>query len=147
MINQLVFTVEIEAKSETIWNALWDDQAYRQWTAVFFEGSYAVSDGWIEGSIVHFLAPGENGIYSRIEKHSPNRYIEFKHIGNVINGEEQPLDEETRKWSGATESYQLIQGERSYTLKVEIDVMDEHLESMSDAFPKALEVIKNNCIG
>ena len=145
MMNRLEFSININAKKSIIWEALWDENSYREWAGVFFEGSYAVTDKWKEGSKVYFLIPDLSGIYSRIQKHIPNKYIEFKHIGNVVEGKEQPIDDETKKWTGATESYKIIKGTDMNTLKVEIDVMDEHLEFMTNTFPKALEKVKNNC--
>jgi hypothetical protein len=145
MINRLKFSIDIVADKSTIWNALWNENSYREWASVFFEGSYAVTDNWKEGSTVHFLAPDQNGIYSSVVKHIPNKVIQFRHIGNVVAGQEQPVDEETKKWSGATETYSLMEGKNAVTLEVEIDVMDEHLEFMNNTFPTALEKIKENC--
>ncbi len=145
MINRLEFTIDIDTEKPKIWEALWSESSYRKWASVFFDGSYAVTDNWKEGSKVHFLAPDQSGIYSFIEKHIPNEFIEFRHIGSVIEGKEQPLDDEAKKWSGATEIYKIIEGEDTNTLKVEIDVMDEHLEFMKNTFPQALEKVKNNC--
>jgi hypothetical protein len=62
-----------------------------------------------------------------------------------VGGKEQPLDDETKKWSGATEIYTLTEGKNANTLKVDIDVLDEHVEFMSERLPKALEKIKNSC--
>lgn len=146
MINRLQFSIQIKADKTKIWSALWNDTMYRDWASVFFEGSYAVCEHWKEGNKVHFLAPDKSGIYSIIETHIPNKIIGFKHIGNVINGEEQSIDDETKKWSGATEIYTLIKGEDYSTLTVDIDVLDEHLDFMSTTFPKALERIKANSI-
>ena len=145
MINRLKFSVDIKAEKTTIWIALWNESSYREWASVFFEGSYAVTDDWKEGSKVHFLAPDQSGIYSIIEKHIPNNIIQFKHIGNVVRGKEQPIDGETKKWSGATEIYKLTEGKDTNTLTVEIDVMNEHLEFMTNTFPQALEKVKDNC--
>ena len=145
MINRLEFSIDIKAERSTIWKALWDEDSYREWAGVFFEGSYAVTDNWKEGSKVHFLGPNLSGIYSIIEKHIPDKIIRFRHIGNVLGGKEQPLDNKTKKWSGATEIYTIIEGKDTHTLAVEIDVLDEHLEFMTKTFPKALEKVKNNC--
>jgi len=144
MINRLKFSIDIKADKEKIWNALWDDKQYRDWSGIFGDGSYYVVDIWKEGSKIMFLASNQNGIYSIIEKHVPNKTIQFKHIGNVVNGKEQLIDEEAKKWSGATETYSLNEGSEFYTLLVEIDVLDEHLEFMSTKLPIALEKIKKN---
>ena len=145
MINRLQFSIDIKAEKTKIWKALWDENSYRDWAKVFFEGSYAVTDTWKEGSKVLFLVPDQSGIYSIIETHIPNKVMQFKHIGNVIKGKEQPIDDETRKWSGATEIYTLTEGTDSITLTIEIDVLDEHLEFMTNTLPKALEKVKENC--
>lgn len=145
MINRLNFSIDIRAEKTTIWKALWNESSYREWAGVFFEGSYAVTNDWEEGSKVHFLSPDESGIYSIIEKHIPNNIIQFKHIGKVVGGKEQPIDDETKKWSGATETYTLTEGKDAITLEVEIDVLNEHLEFMTDTFPLALKKIKENC--
>ena len=145
MIHRLQFSIDIKAAKTKIWNALWNEHSYRDWASVFYEDSYAITDNWKEGSKVLFLAPDQSGIYSIIETHIPNKIIQFKHLGNVVKGKEQPIDDETRTWSGATEIYSLTEGTDSITLAVEIDVLDEHLEFMTSTFPKALERIKNNC--
>ncbi|WP_034242578.1 hypothetical protein [Aquimarina atlantica] len=144
-INKLQFSIDIKAEKTKIWEALWNDSSYRDWTSVFFEGSYAITDNWKEGSKVLFLSPDQSGIYSIIETHIPNKIMRFKHIGNVVKGKEQPVDDETKAWSGATEIYTLTGETDSITLNVEIDVLDEHLDFMKTTFPKALEKVKDNC--
>ena len=86
MINRLEFSIDIKAEKNMIWKALWNESSYREWASVFFEGSYAVTDNWEEGSKVHFLGPDQSGIYSIIEKHIPYKIIRFKHIGSVVGG-------------------------------------------------------------
>lgn len=45
----LEFKIEINAPKEKVWDILWNDATYKQWTSVFCEGNYVVSD-WKEGS-------------------------------------------------------------------------------------------------
>ncbi len=141
-MNRLQFKIDIKADKIKVWKALWDNNSYRDWTSVFFEGSYAVTEDWKEGSKVLFLSPDQNGMYGIIEKHIPNEIMAFKHIGNVLNGKEQPVDDETLKWSGAMEIYKLTKGTDSNMLTVEIDVLDDHLDFMKTIFPKALDKVK-----
>lgn len=142
MINKLKFSIDIETKPSEVWRALWKDENYRSWASVFYEGSYVVCDDWCEGGMVKFLGPDQNGIYSLIEKYTINKVVQFKHIGAVLKGEKQAVDEETKKWSGAQERYELVEGEKQTTLNVALDVMDEHLEFMTATFPKALEKVR-----
>lgn len=67
------------------------------------------------------------------------------HIEMVINGIEQAIDEETKIWLGAKESYRLSDNGELNVLEIEIDIMGKHLEFMKDKFPIALEQIKTNC--
>ncbi len=145
VINHLQFSIKIKADKEKIWDALWDDKNYRDWSSIFGEGSHYKTDSWKEGNEIMFLSSDQSGIYSIIESHVPNEIITFKHIGTVIQGIKQPIDEETKKWSGAKEIYSLKKGPGFHTLIVEIDVLDEHLEFMSTKLPLALEKIKSNC--
>lgn len=145
-MHRLEFSIDIKAGEAKIWNALWDQ--YRDWAAIFEEGSYAEADpGWKEGSEVLFLSPEGNGIYSEVEEHIPNQLMRFRHIGSVVKGNKQPVDDETKKWSGATEEYKITSGGTYNTLTIALDVMDEHLEFMKDKLPKALEKIKSMAIG
>lgn len=144
-MNRLEFSIEIKAEKITIWKALWDENYYRDWAGVFSEGSHYLVDNWKEGSKVMFLDPNKSGIFSIIETHIPNNFIKFKHIGNVVKGKEQSMDDKSRKWSGATEIYSLKEGLNSITLVIQIDVLDEHLEFMSSKLPIALERVKKNC--
>ncbi len=145
-MNRLHFSIDIKAPKAKIWNALWNDHCYRDWASVFFEGSYFVCDQWKEGHTILFLDPDQNGIYSIIETLIPEQLIQFKHIGTVKKGEQMPIDDDSKVWSGATEQYSITEGEHSNTLHVAIDVMDEHLDFMKKTFPLALKKIAQNSI-
>ena len=144
MIKRLEFSTDIDATKSNIWNALWNDNNYRQWAGAFYAGSYIKVENWEVGSTVHFLGSDNTGIYSMVEKHIPNSFIQFKHIGNVMDGAEQPLDAETKKWSGTTEIYEILEEDGFNTLRVSLDVMEEHIDFMMKSFPNALDVIKRN---
>ena len=143
-MNRLIFKTNIKAKKITIWQTLWEEGSYRNWVKVFGEGSYMKVESWEENSKVQFLDANHNGIYSSIEKYLSNQLVRFNHIGSIIDGKEQPIDIETKKWSGAKEEYRIEEGGNHNTLVIEIDIMDEHLEFMKDRLPKALETIKEN---
>jgi hypothetical protein len=140
-MEKLKFSINIKSPKEKVWKVLWDDETYRKWTNVFSEGSYAVSD-WKEGDKILFLGPEGGGMYSMIAKKIPNEFMSFKHLGTIKNGEEQPLDEEGKKWTGAMENYTLKEINGQTELFVEIDIVEEHKDYFSEAFPKALQKVK-----
>lgn len=137
----LHFSIAIKAPAEKIWKILWNDVTYREWTSVFSEGSYAVSD-WHEGSKVLFLNGEGNGMYSIVAKNVPNEQMWFKHIGVVRNGVEEQLDEETKKYSGARENYSLEEHFHYTTLSVDIDLNIKDIPYFKSTFPKALDRVK-----
>ncbi|MBB4805767.1 hypothetical protein HNP38_001039 [Chryseobacterium defluvii] len=133
----LFFEVHINASPEKVWNVLWNDITYRQWTTAFTEGSF-YQGSLEEGSIVKFFDPENNGMYSRVEKNVPDREMKFLHLGEIYDGVEQPQD-----WGEATESYILEETEEGTLLKGVIQTPVEFKGFFEDRFPKALGIVKN----
>ncbi len=139
-MQKINFTIDIKAPKEKVWSVLFDDKTYRQWTSVFAEGSYAVTD-WKEGSKTLFLA-GDSGMVSVIEKNIPNEFMSIKHLGTVTNGIEDTESEKVKEWSGAHENYTLKENDGVTTLSIEMDTADEHKDYFDKAWPAALEKVK-----
>jgi len=137
----LEFKIRIKATPEKIWSVLWEDETYKKWTSAFCEGSYAVSD-WNEGDKIHFMSPGGEGMNSIIEKKIPNEYMAFKHIGEIKDFKELPLNAETEKWSGYMETYRLIPDDEFTDVVSQVDVIEKHIDYFKEAFPKGLEAVK-----
>lgn len=83
-----------------------------------------------------------DGIAPHVRGDIPGKIIQFKHIGSVIDGQEQLVNDGAKKWSGATETYSLVEGTGFFTLLVEIDILDEHVEFMSEKLPIGLKRLK-----
>ncbi|MBX7173292.1 MAG: hypothetical protein K1X72_20145 [Pyrinomonadaceae bacterium] len=141
-MHKLNFTIKIAASKEKVWETLWNETTYPQWTNVFCEGSYAVSD-WKEGSKVHFLTPNGQGMYSLIAKMVENEFISFNHLGLLKDKIEQPPTEETKQWSESFEDYTLTESEGVTTLSVNVDSLDQYVEFFNEKFPVALQNVKN----
>lgn len=141
IMETLEFKIRIKATPEKIWSVLWDDETYRKWTAPFCEGSYAVSD-WKEGDKIHFMAPNGEGMNSIIEKKVPNEYMAFKHIGEIKDFKELPVDKYAENGSGYMETYRLIPDDEFTDLVSQVDVIEKHMDYFKEAFPKSLEAIK-----
>lgn len=140
-MEKLTFNVHINAPRERVWQKLWEDASYRAWTAVFSEGSHAVSD-WQEGSKILFLGPdgngGTGGMTSRIAKLIPNDTMIFEHLGEVKNG----VEDFSKGWSGAFEKYFLHQSANGTELVAELDTVGEYASYFQKTFPKALAKVK-----
>lgn len=137
-LNQMHFTIDIDAPREKVWRVLWDDASFRDWSSVFAEGSYAVSD-WKEGSTVQFIDPSSNdGMQSIIETKRPNEFMSFRHEAEIKAGTVQP----PAAWAGAHEDYTLTSRDGRTMLRVDLDAADEHRQMFDEKFPKALQRVK-----
>ena len=118
---------------------LWDDASFRDWTSVFADGSYAVSD-WNEGSTIQFIDPASrSGMSAVIEKKRPGEFMSFRHEAEIKDGKVQP----PAAWSGAHENYILTANDGGTTLTVDLDAPDEYRQMFEDKFPQALQRVKN----
>lgn len=140
-IKKIVFTEEIIASAESVWNKMWDKKSYTEWTTPFCAGTYFT--GEIElGSRIHFIAPSFEGMYSDVFYLIPNKLIIFKHIGNLKDLKELPIDAEAEKWTGSFETYKLNEVEGITTVTAEIDCVPEYIDYMNEKFPLALQELK-----
>ena len=135
------FEITINATPDRVWEVLWGDDSYRQWTSVFSEGSHAVSD-WKKGSKVLFLDGQGSGMVSRIADIVPGRFMSFEHLGEMKDGVEDTMSEKVKQWAGAHENYTLIPIDGGTKLITDIDLDGEFVEMFSGIFPKALAKVK-----
>jgi len=135
------FQTSISANPERVWEVLWEDAHYREWTSVFCEGSHAVSD-WREGSKILFLSPEGEGMASKIAKLVPHEFMSFHHLGIVKAHQEIYDDPEAKQWAGAEENYSLKPITGGVTLTVEMDLTPEYQSYFETVWPKALDKVK-----
>ncbi len=140
-LKKISFSTTIKATKEKVWAVLWNDETYKAWTSAFTQGSYAVSD-WNEGSKILFLDSKGSGMYSTIAKKIPNEFMSFKHIGEVKDNIELPLDEKTQSWSGSMEEYTLKETDGTTELTIEMDAVESFMDYFTKTFPVAIENIK-----
>lgn len=72
----------------------------------------------------------------------PNKLVIFKHIGNLKDVKEVPLDAETEKWTGSFELYRLEEIDGVTTVTAEVDCLSEFINYMKEKFPQALQELK-----
>ncbi|PQA93854.1 hypothetical protein SAMN05421796_10676 [Chryseobacterium piscicola] len=131
------FEITIDAAPEKVWNVLWDEFSYRQWTSAFCEGSFYVGT-LEEDSKVQFLDPDNNGMFSKVVKNIPAKEMVFLHLGEIYSGIETPMD-----WGDATESYLLEETEYSTKLTLEINTSKEFKSFFEEKVPLAIQNVKN----
>jgi hypothetical protein len=143
-IKRLIFEKKISASAKYVWHCLWNQTTYKDWTSAFSEGSYYKGEMKIGGRI-HFLGPEGTGMYSEIESFIENELLSIKHIGEIKDNQEMPLDAESGKWTGCLEIYRLNENKGITQLIVEVDVVNDFVDYMNNTFPIALERLKQIC--
>lgn len=136
------FRITINGPREKVWQVLWNDASYREWTSVFAPGSWAKTD-WKKGSEAYFLDDKNDGMIARIEESIPNEYMSIEHLGYVIkDGKEDRDNEEYKQWAGAHENYSLKTVDGKTELVVDIDLADQYKDYFMKTWPQALEKVK-----
>lgn len=135
------FKTSIDASREKVWDILWKDETYRQWTTAFSEGSRAETD-WKKGSKVLFLDGTGQGMASTIADNKPNEFMSIKHLGVVKDGVEDYDSPEVKAWAGALENYTLKTVNGKTELTVEMDITEEYEKMFAEMWPKALKKVK-----
>lgn len=135
----LQFEIQIDASPLIVWDRLWKLENYKLWTSVFCDGSYYETTDFKEGNRIHLLTPEGHGMFSIIEKLVPNKFLSFKHLGEILDFKEL----ENKSWGNAIESYELTDNEKGTNLKVAVDTLEKYIPFMEKTFPKALSALKN----
>lgn len=135
------FKITINSPREKVWDTLWNDSTYREWTSAFSEGSRAETD-WKKGSKVLFLDGKGEGMVSRVAENIPNEYMSIEHLGYVQGGKEITDGPEVQAWAGAHENYTLKNNGGKTEVIVDMDITDQYLDYFEKTWPKALEKLK-----
>ena len=139
----IIQETEIKASAEKIWQILWNDDTYKQWTNFFSEGCYYESDWQIGGRTLFLDATGKSGMISTIDKLDAPHEVVFKHLGYMKDGEEIFNTKEVAEWSGAQEKYFLREIDENTTeLRAIVHTFKDMKECMNKGFIQGFEVLK-----
>ena len=139
----LKYQVEIDATAEKVWDVLWNEKTYSQWTHFFSPGSVMQTDWKVGGKTYFTDSSRQNGMVSTIESIEEPKHLIFKHLGELHNGVEDVDSEKVKAWNGSLEAYYLEENNGKTLLKVEVDVDNSYKDMMDEGFKKGLEIIKN----
>ncbi|WP_379962924.1 SRPBCC domain-containing protein [Epilithonimonas sp. UC225_85] len=141
-MEKLKYQTEINASAEKVWDVLWNENTYTQWTHFFSPGSVMQTDWEVGGKTLFTDASRKNGMVSTIERIEEPKHLIFKHLGEIHDGVEDVTSDKVKSWNGSLEAYYLEENDGKTTLKIEID-SDENFKDMFDnGFQKGLEIIK-----
>ncbi|MGA9212553.1 SRPBCC family protein [Kaistella sp.] len=138
----LNYGIILNAPIQKVWDLLWNEETYAEWTQFFSVGSKFKTD-WKIGGKTYFLDANENGMVSTIKSLQEPTEIVFSHLGVVHNGIEDTKSKDVEEWSGAEESY-FLRGidENTTELRAIIHTLDEYKDHMNTGFHKGFEWLK-----
>lgn len=143
-IKRIRFSTTIAAPVSKVFATTLDPQAYRQWTSAFAEGSY-YEGTWEPGQRIRFLSPSGDGMISEVAEYRPNEFVSVRHLGVIRNGVEDTDSELARSWAPAYENYAFRPVPEGTEVVIEQDVTEEFERYLAEAWPKALQRLKDLC--
>jgi hypothetical protein len=150
-MQKLQFNVSINAPVAKIYDIMLgisNKSTYEQWTALFnptstYEGS------WEKGSKMLFVGVDEKGekggMVSKIAENIPDKFVSIQHYGLVTGDKEITEGPEVEKWANGFEDYHFDETNGTTTVTVDLDTTEDFLSYMNEAYPKALNKLKEIC--
>ncbi len=150
-MKKLQFKVSINSPVSKVYDrmlGITNKSTYEQWTAVFNPTS-TYEGNWEKGSKILFIGVDEKGekggMVSRIVDNSLNRFVSIQHYGLVKAEQEITEGPDVEKWANGIENYSFEEINGITMLRVDLDTTEDFVNFMSDAYPKALEKLKEIC--
>jgi uncharacterized protein YndB with AHSA1/START domain len=134
-MQELQFSIEINASKEKVWATLWQDRTFRDWAGIIDPGTYLVGE-LIAGNQVQFISGNGYGVTSLVEKLIPGEFLLLRHQADT---QENGTQERDKQWTGGAESYSLVEKDGVTTLTVTFGVPPELEEYFKTTYPKALQ--------
>ena len=138
-MNEMLFSIAINAAKERVWATLWQDATFRDWASIIDPETYKVGD-LQEGNEIQFISTANGyGVTSLAETVRPGEFLRLRHRADT---QETGSREREPQWTGSAETYTLAEEDGVTTLAVAIGVPPELEEYFEDAYPKALQRVK-----
>jgi hypothetical protein len=150
-MKKLQFKVSINAHVTRIYDFMLginSKSTYEQWTSLFnptssYEGS------WDKGKKILFIGVDEKGekggMVSKIAENIPNHFVSIQHYGLLKADKEITEGPEVEKWANGFENYTFEENNGTTTVTVDLDTSEDFLDYMNQAYPKALDKLKELC--
>jgi hypothetical protein len=143
------FSIEVDAPAQVVWETMFDESTYRQWTSVFDPDSYFEGD-WLPGSEIRFLGSnptgemnGLTGMFGVITENRPYEFVLIEYQGQILNDVDDTTSREARQLIGAREAYSFTEVEGVTTVTIDVDTADTYAELFGELWPKGLAKLKD----
>lgn len=121
-----------------------DLESYKAWTSPLMEGSY-YEGSWEKWAKIKFLSPDGWGMTAVIAENIPYKFISIQPVSILKDGVEDTESPEAKTWQDTYENYTFSETNSVTALRVDTSTTPEYEKYMNEAWPKALETLKNMC--
>jgi hypothetical protein len=87
----------------------------------------------------------KSGMVARILKNEPGKFVSIQHYGVMEKGIEITDGPKVDGWENALENYRFEPTANGTQVKVEVDTKEEYAKFFDEAWPKALDKLKEVC--
>lgn len=150
-MKKLQFKVSIKAPVTKVYDCMLgstNKSTYEQWTSLFNPTS-TYEGNWEKGTKILFIGVDEKGekggMVSRIVINIPNQFVSIQHYGILKDGKEITEGPEVEKWANGFENYTFEENNGTTTVTVDLDTTEDFVSYFDEAYPKALEKLKELC--
>lgn len=150
-MEKLQFKISINAPAAKVYDMMLgisDKSNYEAWTALFNPTS-SYEGTWTKDSKMLFVGQDENGekggMVSRIIENIPSNFVSIQHYGLVQGGVEVTEGPDVEKWANGFENYSFEEKDGTTSVVVDLDTTAEFVEYMNEAYPSALDKLKEIC--
>ena len=148
-MEKIEFSQQINASARKVYETmlgLSDKNTYEQWTAEFNPTS-TYKGSWDKGGTIYFIGTDEEGkrggMIAEIAENIPHEFVSIRHYGILDGDEEITSGEQVEKWSGGFENYSFYETDGMTTVKVEMNTTEDFRDYFNQAWPKALNKLKD----
>lgn len=144
-MKKLQFKTHINAPVEKVWNTMFEDKTYREWTSVFMPGSY-YEGSWEKGSDIRFVAPEADGTLSgmlcKIAENILHEFVSIQYVGVITKGVEDTTSDNAKSWNSGHENYTFKESNGGTDLIIDLDTDEDMAADFEAMWPKGLEKLK-----
>lgn len=141
-MEHIEYNVDISAPARTVWETMFGEKTYRQWTGKSWPGSRYVGK-WEEGSEIKFVSEEQGGTLAKLEKVKPYERVLARHVAVITaDGLQDRSSDQAKGWIGTTEEYKFSEQGGKTTLRVIVDTTPEWRKMFDDGWPTGLQELK-----
>jgi len=143
-MQHLTYNTTIAANPARVWDVMLEQETYQSWTSAFAEGS-RYEGSWDQGQSIRFLGPDGNGMVAVIAENRRHEFLSIQHLGMIKAGVQDTESELAKAWTPSFENYRFTPAGSSTELEVTLDVPEQYVDFMNQAWSAALAKLKELC--